>query len=572
VSISSLQSLRDHLQAAIEVEHVQIPAYLCALYSIKEGSNVEAARVIHSVFMEEMLHMLLLANILNAVGGSPRIDQPNILARYPTYLPHSSKDFQVPMAPFSRELIEIFMRIERPEEDAAAPQDERFETLGQFYDALEEGLKTLSDKLGEDKVFTGDPARQITDEYYYYGGSGRIITVTNLSTALDALEEIKEQGEGLQHKAIWDGDRNMFHPERGEVAHYFRFNQILKGRLYQPGDTAKTGPTGDPLPIDWDAVYPMRPNPRVADYPEGSPIREKLDAFNRTYSSILHLLEEGLNGKRKLLSVATGAMYELKQQAIELMQLPTGDGKTTVGPAFEYIPPERRHAAAHIKRKIVIWPNGPYVVYGDIPLVRKYRVLHEHQEGLTWKKGERYETEETYALCRCGQSKTKPFCDGTHVRIGFDGTEVADPTPTRECQEVVGGTGFEVRRDWPLCMGAHFCANRDRHINKMIAESGDTRVRLQIVKMVENCPSGSFVYSLEPGGPDMEPDLPEAIAVVDEGPKAGCLWVTGGIPIERSDGVPFETRNRVTLCRCGYSENKPLCDGTHRKVGFKDFD
>ena len=211
-------------------------------------------------------------------------------------------------------------------------------------------------------------------------------------------------------------------------------------------------------------------NPRAADYPEGSEIREKLDDFNRTYASILHLLDLGLNGKPRMLAVATGAMYELKQQAIELMQLPSGDGITTVGPGFEYIPPERRHAATHITRKIVVWPNGPYVVYGDIPLVRKSRVMSEHKEGVAWKKGERYETEETYALCRCGRSSTKPFCDGTHARVRFDGTETADPAPNAERQGILGGVGFVVKRDWPLCMGAHFCVNRERHINKMLDE------------------------------------------------------------------------------------------------------
>jgi CDGSH-type Zn-finger protein/rubrerythrin len=569
MSIATLPSLHEHLQSAIEVEHTQIPVYLCALYSIKDGHNREAARIIESVFVEEMLHMLLLANILNAVGGSPRLDHPGMLARYPRFLPHSNDAFQVPLAPFSRELIEIFMRIERPEDNAAAPQDERFETLGQFYEALVQGLKNLCVQLGEDRVFSGDRSRQITDEYFY-GGSGRIITVTDLASALAAFEEIKEQGEGLNHSAIWDGDRNMFHPERGEVAHYFRFHQIVAGRLYQAGDTAQTGPTGEALAVDWDAVYPMRPNPCAADYPEGSPIRAKLDDFNRTYAGILHLLEHGLNGKPKLLAVATGAMYELKQQAIALMQLPSGDGKTTVGPSFEYIAPPQRHVTAHIKRKIVIWPNGPYVVYGDIPLLRKYRVLHEHQEGLTWRKGEPYETEETYALCRCGQSSTKPFCDGTHVRMRFDGTETADPRPSAQRRITLGGTGLVIQRDPPLCMGAHFCANHDEHIKQLAAATDDTQIRLMVIKMIENCPSGSFVYALEPGGPDMEPDLPQAIAVVDEGPHAGCLWVTGNIPIERADGKPFETRNRVTLCRCGQSKNKPLCDGTHRRIGFKD--
>jgi len=86
--------------------------------------------------------------------------------------------------------------------------------------------------------------------------------------------------------------------------------------------------------------------------------------------------------------------------------------------------------------------------------------------------------------------------------------------------------------------------------------------------MIERCPSGSLTYSIEDDGAEIEPDFPQQIAVTTEitsdGPIAGPLWVTGNIPIERADGQPLETRNRVTLCNCGLSRLKPLCDGTHR--------
>jgi hypothetical protein len=104
----------------------------------------------------------------------------------------------------------------------------------------------------------------------------------------------------------------------------------------------------------------------------------------------------------------------------------------------------------------------------------------------------------------------------------------------------------------------------------MLPRTADTQVRAQVIAMVERCPSGSYTYSLEAGEPDVEPDLPRQIAltteITAEGPIAGPLWVTGNIPIERSDGQHWETRNRVTLCSCGSSKNKPLCDGTHREL------
>ncbi len=567
--ITTIESLHEHLQWAIEVEHTQIPAYLCALYSIKEGHNREAAEVIESVFMEEMLHITLAANILNAVGGSPKFDKADILAEYPTYLPHSNQAFQVPLAKLSPESIEIFMRIEKPEGFSAMPEDDKFETLGQFYEALGVGLVWLTHQLGEENVFSGDPAKQITDELYY-GGGGKIIAVYNLDSAMAALEEIKEQGEGMDHTEIWDGDPNMFHPEQQEVAHYFRFNEVYLGQFYQKGDTAQSGPTGKKFTVDWDAVYNFRPNPRSRDYVKGSEIREKMDDFNHTYSSILHLLELCFNGKPQLLAVATGAMYELKLQAIELMKMPSGDGKTSAGPSFEYVAPEDRHPLAHIVKKIVVWPNGPYVVYGDIPLLRKAQVISEHGEPLTWKIGELLEAEETYALCRCGQSTVKPFCDGTHVRVAFDGTETADTSLTTERQIVFKGHNITVRRDTSLCMEAGFCGNRFTKIPDMVPKTDDTQIRAQVMAMAERCPSGSYVYTIELEGDDVEPDFAQSIGVTAEGDMAGALWVTGNIPLERSDGQPFETRNRVTLCRCGQSKNKPLCDGTHREIEFTE--
>jgi CDGSH-type Zn-finger protein/rubrerythrin len=567
--IDTIESLHEHLQWAIEVEHTQIPAYLCALYSIKEGHNRESAEVIESVFMEEMLHITLVANILNAVGGSPQFDKPGMIAEYPTYLPHSAKSFQVPLAKFSRESIEIFMKIERPESQDALPEDDKFSSLGQFYEALGVGLVWLSHQLGEENLFTGDPAKQITDELYY-GGSGGIIAVYDLDSALAALEEVKEQGEGMAHSEVWDGDRNMFHPEREEVAHYFRFNEIYQGRFYQKGDTPQSGPTGESFAVDWDAVYNFRPNPRSQDYPEGSEIRKKMEDFNRTYSGILHLLQQCFNGKPRMLAVATGAMYELKQEAIELMQMPSGDGLTTTGPSFEYVAPEDRHLLAHIVRKIVVWPNGPYVVYGDIPLVRKAQVVSKYGEPLTWRKGEVIDTEETYALCRCGQSSAKPFCDGTHVRIGFDGSETADTDLTADRQVIFKGSGIVVKRDYSLCMEAGYCGNRFTDVEEMVPGTDDTQIRAQVIAMIERCPSGSFTYTIEPGDQDVEPDFSQTIAVTSEGPLAGPLWVTGDIPIERADGQPLETRNRVTLCRCGNSKNKPLCDGTHRELGVTE--
>ncbi len=232
-----------------------------------------------------------------------------------------------------------------------------------------------------------------------------------------------------------------------------------------------------------------------------------------------------------------------------------------------------RNNRNHVKdrKRIVVTEDGPYVVHGGIPLVHKTQVVSEYGEPLTWKKEGAFETLETYELCRCGQSRFKPFCDATHSLIDFDGTETADTRTTADRQRVYpGGTGIRVKRDLSLCMESGFCGNRITDVEKMVPHTEDTEVRSQVMAMIERCPSGSYTYSLEEDGDDIEPDLPRQVAVTtemtSEGPINGPLWVTGRIPIERSDGKPFETRNRVTLCCCGHSKKKPLCDGTHREL------
>jgi CDGSH-type Zn-finger protein len=221
------------------------------------------------------------------------------------------------------------------------------------------------------------------------------------------------------------------------------------------------------------------------------------------------------------------------------------------------------------EKRILVTKDGPYFVLGSVPLVRKVQIVTEYGEPLAWLKQGSLVTPEIYTLCRCGNSHTKPFCDGTHCQVGFDGSETADTGVTAERQVVnPGGRNLVVKRDDSLCMDAGFCGNRLVSVERLVPATGDPNVLSQVIAMIERCPSGALTYSMGAGEPDIEPDLPEQVAITIEmtadGPIAGSLWVTGGIPIERADGQTFEQRNRVTLCCCGLSKNKPLCDGTHR--------
>ncbi len=556
MTIDSLDGLRAHLQTAVEVEHSTLPPYLCALYSIVEGSNAEAVEVISSVVLEEMLHLTLAANLLNAVGGRPVLDSPDLLPAYPAFLPHSDRSVELSLRRFSRTAVEGFLAIEHPGAAGSGSQDDVFATIGQFYRAIDEALVRLCAELGEIALFCGDPARQVTDAVYY-GGSGRIVAVTDLASARRALAEIVEQGEGLDHDSIYDGDQDMFHPERDSIGHYFRFQELLLQRRYATGDTPSSGPSGAAIAVDWSAVYPMRVNPRSSDHAAGTPVHEAMAAFNSSYCTVLQLLEQTFNGVPTLLAIATGAMYGLKEQMIELIGLDSGDGTSTAGPSFEWVPAPQRHFA---DTHVMVVPRGPYLVRGQIAVFDTTGQMRLHNG--------------VCVLCRCGGSRTKPFCDGTHARIGFDGTESADhrlmtgrrrayPTPD----------GVTVYDDRSRC--AHFGQCTDR-LPSVFGVSEDAFVApgaassAQITQVVSGCPSGALTYTTTTTPVDdastVETHEDASIHPIVDGPYR----VRGGVEVLGIGKAAYERRERQTLCRCGQSRNKPFCDGSHWYAGFRD--
>ena len=212
---------------------------------------------------------------------------------------------------------------------------------------------------------------------------------------------------------------------------------------------------------------------------------------------------------------------------------------------------------------IEITKNGPYEVTAVIPITPK-RIVHSPEgESLAWATEAELEHPTPTWLCRCGHSENKPFCDGHHKTVGFDGTETASQETYQQQERIHPGDGITVHRVGDLCAESKFCVNRITDWFKMLPDTGDPSVRTALAAMVEHCPSGTLVLELD--GEIVEPALRRAISPVEDGPYS----VTGRVSIVRSDGVPLEVRNRVTLCRCGASKNKPFCDGSHHEIGFK---
>lgn len=210
------------------------------------------------------------------------------------------------------------------------------------------------------------------------------------------------------------------------------------------------------------------------------------------------------------------------------------------------------------KPRIACLPNGPYYLLNDmqaapVPNLRR-------------ASGDACATVHGVALCRCGGSKNKPFCDGTHGRNGFRDRNEADAA--QNARKTYAGKRITIFDNRALCAHAGFCTDElksvfRQHDTPWIDPNGASVER--IVSTIRKCPSGALSYAID--GVEAEPPRrAPMVTVTDNGPYA----VTGGIElmdVEFGDGASVE---HYTLCRCGASKNKPFCDGSHWDVGFKD--
>lgn len=221
--------------------------------------------------------------------------------------------------------------------------------------------------------------------------------------------------------------------------------------------------------------------------------------------------------------------------------------------------------------QVKVTENGPYIVTGDVPLAAEVIVTDAAGGSDHWSGGPIREHQDTYALCRCGRSSMKPFCDGSHARYGFDGAETASRQPYMDQAQTFVGPRLRMTDARALCAAARFCDTHGKVWNEIV-HTDQSDVADHVRAQVAACPSGRLVVWDATSNEQIEPELPVSIGLVQD-PQEQCsgpLWLRGGIPVVSSDGHAYEVRNRVTLCRCGASMNKPFCDGSHIEVRFKD--
>jgi len=222
------------------------------------------------------------------------------------------------------------------------------------------------------------------------------------------------------------------------------------------------------------------------------------------------------------------------------------------------------------KKKVVITKNGPYLVLGNLLLEKEIIVSDREGYSVEWQKGERYQDKEEYTLCRCGHSKNKPYCDGAHTKIDFDGTETAGYEEYIAQAEKTEGSGIELTDNVELCALARFCHNKKGNVWELTENSADQECKKEAIKQACNCPAGRLVIWDKKTAKSIEPEFKPSISLIEDPEKnvSGPIWLKGGIDLESDNGQKYETRNRVTLCRCGKSKNKPFCDGYHIQKYF----
>lgn len=480
-----------------------------------------------------MTHLALVANLTAAVGGAPHFGRPN----FPVGAGYHPSGVIVQLTPFDRATLDHFIYLERPEGVAladgagfivAAPEYRRetpgerlmpsaqdYLTVGHLYRNIRGAISDLAERLGEDALFVGDPALQVGPELVALEGLCRI---TDLASALAALDTIVEQGEGS--------------PADVEASHYRRF--IAVRDAYDARLAADPGfaPSRD---VVRNPVMRRPPDPAgktYIDHPATAPV---MDLANAIYAAMLRSLVQGFAEtdparKRLCIDAAIDSMFGLVPVAEHLTTLPACLAK------------DDRRAGMSFAMLRDVAPLAPGAGAVQV-LAERYGELAGHaRETLPPLLAERVAS----ALAGIAEKLTG--------RTAAAASEIE----TAEGRDVV--IHFEAKR----CIHARFCVLQQPGVFKANVVGAwiapdDATTSEGLVMVAQNCPSGAIRYTRRDGGPEEAPPPVNLIQLREDGP----LGVRADIHLA-GEAIGY----RATLCRCGASQNKPFCDGSHKSAGF----
>ena len=326
--MDTVEDLRVAVQHAIEIELSTLPPYLYALYSIEEGTNAPARERIRSIVLAEMVHVALACNVLNAIGGSPKLADAAIVPRYPGPLPYSigsdgGPPFSVSLLPFSPAAVQQAMHIEEPEDPIVFAEAfaATFDTIGSFYASLDEALGALPASAWQ-------PGHNQFGDHPFF--AGRVTPVKDHPSAKQAIDVIVREGEGTSTTPL-----DFF----GEVAHYYRFQELDRRQELQKDTSKPEGFSwGADLDVDWSAVAPAISDPATHDFSADPAGQAAQDRCDRAYTAMLAHLDAAANGNQLRLGEAVRAMFELRAGARDAFTTPLADGTHVAGPSFRFRP------------------------------------------------------------------------------------------------------------------------------------------------------------------------------------------------------------------------------------------
>ena len=568
-AIESRDHLINLLAEAAEIEHNLMCCYLYAAFSLKEGldedltdaelSSVQRWRreIIH-VGIEEMTHLGLVANLMSALGGSPHFSRAN----FPIPAGYHPAGIVVKLAPFNYETLEHFIYLERPENSQVRdgigfepaqrysrvgslgrlmPISPDYETVGALYHAIREGLERLAGRDGEQALFIGDPAHQLGADVTSLPNLSR---VRCLKTALEALDGIVTQGEGA--------------PGHAEDSHYQRFLRIQR----ELEELRAARPSFTPArPAGHNPVMRRPPTPEGKLWIQLQPAADLVDLVNAVYTQMLRLMAQayaetrGTLAQRPLVDAATDLMFAITPVASALTRLPANveQPECTAGMSFATV------------RTTAALPPGPLAD----------KVLLERLREITSVAGDLLKDMPALANVT---TRLERICNRLSKELSSMAAQEPDQNASAAAEsaartvpqsvisdgvESVEGTALTLRFDAKRCIHARHCVLGQPKVFKANVQGPwldpDAASVEALVTVAHLCPSGAIQYMRKDGGANEVIPPVNLVQLRENGP----LGVRGDL---RIDGA--SAGYRATLCRCGASERKPFCDGSHAKIGF----
>jgi CDGSH-type Zn-finger protein/uncharacterized Fe-S cluster protein YjdI len=582
--------LINSLYEAAELEHNLLCTYLYAAASLRDGEReglqaAEAGAVrrwrqaLIDVAVQEMGHLAAVWNITAALGGSPRIGRANFPLD-PGYLPAG---IVVRLAPFCAATVQHFAFLERPggsEEPEGAgfacervyvrgtdrrhltPMGRDYQTVGDFYARLGEGLRAFVARYGEAVAFDGDPALQLSQEEVNLPGARHVLC---LKTALNAFAAIVEQGEGA--------------PRDSASSHYRKFLDV---REELKAITARNPAFVPAFPAATNPVLRRPPRPEGRVWIENDDAFATVDLGNACYALMLRLLAytyvlRGPSAEKSLaVDLAVGLMRAVTPLAERAARLPAGPANPNCNAGLSFIAP--RDAAP--------LPAGVAArrlfVERFAELAEAARALAASGEARARAAADCLDTLSAQAAKGFDLSAPAAARAAAPVTSAASGTAAAaaaapassasgapaaarsaQPTSIADGIETVRGEKLELQFEAKRCIHSRFCVTWTPQVFLANVQGPwihpDAMAVERVVEVAHACPSGAIRYRRLDGQPD-ESAPPVNLASVRE---AGPYALRGQLQI---DGAPAGFR--VTLCRCGASKNKPFCDGSHHEVGF----